>query len=159
MTLRLKYKNLSAEGMRAMWGVHSYVSGSGLEASLTELIYLRVSQINGCAHCIDMHSTELQNLGLSSEKLMLLSVWREAEALFSERERAALAWSELVTLIADNEISDSDFNAVRSVFSEKETADLTIAIGLINAYNRLAISFKSPPETVLNLEKQAQKTS
>jgi AhpD family alkylhydroperoxidase len=110
------------------------------------LVYLRVSQINGCAYCIDMHSRDLLKGGLAVEKLVLVPVWREAGSLFDSRERAALAWTETVTRVADTAIPDGEFESASTAFSEKELADLTIAIGLMNAYNRLAIGFRNPPK-------------
>ena len=113
------------------------------------LVYLRVSQINGCAYCIDMHSRDLLKGGLAVEKLVLVPVWREAGSLFDSRERAALAWVETVTRVADTAIPDGEFESASTAFSEKELADLTIAIGLMNAFNRLAIGFRVPPKAAL----------
>src|ERR1700736_5253175 len=109
-------------------------------------VYLRVSQINGCAYCIDMHSRDLLKGGMAVEKLVLVPAWREAGSLFDSRERAALAWAETVTRVADTAIPDGEFESASAAFSEKELADLTIAIGLMNAYNRLAIGFLNPPK-------------
>jgi AhpD family alkylhydroperoxidase len=106
---------------------------------------LRISQINGCAYCIDMHSRDLIKGGLAIEKLVLVQAWREAGGLFDTRERAALAWAETVTRVADTTVPDAEFQAASAVFSEKELTDLTIAIGLMNTYNRLAIGFRIPP--------------
>jgi AhpD family alkylhydroperoxidase len=107
-----------------------------------------VSLINGCAYCIDMHSRDLLKGGMAVEKLVLVPVWREAGGLFSERERAALAWAETVTRVADTAVPDADYRDAAAAFSDKELADLTIAIALMNAYNRLAISFRTPPTDV-----------
>ena len=104
-----------------------------------------MSLINGCAYCIDMHSRDLLKRGMAVEKLVLVPVWREAGDLFSERERAALAWAETVTRVADTAVPDADYRDAAAAFSEKELADLTIAIALMNAYNRLAVSFRTPP--------------
>jgi AhpD family alkylhydroperoxidase len=141
----MDYIHASPAGMKAFGGVHAYVAQSGLPAGLVDLVYLRVSQINGCAYCIDMHSRDLLKGGLAVEKLVLVPVWREAEALFDARERAALAWAETVTAVADTGVPDADYAAAAAEFSAKELADLTIAIGLMNAYNRLAISFRTTP--------------
>src|ERR1700742_2791491 len=111
---------------------------SGLPAELVDLVYLRVSQINNCAYCLDMHTRDLIKKGVKIEKLALLQAWEEAGHLFSERERAALAWAETVTRVAETGVPDEAFKAARAVFEEKELADLTIAIGLMNTYNRLA---------------------
>ncbi|BBU61775.1 alkyl hydroperoxide reductase AhpD [Methylosinus sp. C49] len=148
MTSRLDYAHAAPEGMKALGVAHSYVAASGLGKALVELAYLRVSQINGCAYCLDLHTRALINEGFTVERLALVSVWREAEALFSERERAALAWAETVTRVAETGVPDAEFAAVSTQFSEKELADLTIAIGLMNAYNRIAISFRATPAAV-----------
>ena len=146
MTSRLNYSKIAAAGMRALNGVHSYVAQSGLPRVLIDLVYLRVSQINGCAYCIDMHSRDLLQSGISIEKLVLVPAWREADNLFSELERAALAWAEAVTKVTETNVSDDDYQVASSHFSEKELVDLTIAIGLMNALNRLSISFRAVPE-------------
>jgi AhpD family alkylhydroperoxidase len=150
MTERLDYTRAAPDGMKAFGGVHSYVDKCGLPKPLINLVYLRVSLINGCAYCIDMHSRDLLKGGMPAEKLALVPVWFEAEDLFSERERAALAWAETVTHVADTHIPDDAYAAAKSVFSDKELADLTIAIGLMNAYNRLAIGFRATPLAVVH---------
>ena len=115
------------------------------------LVYLRVSQINGCAYCIDMHSRELLAHGMNIEKLVLVPAWRESGALFDREEQAALAWAETVTRVADTRIPDEDYEAAAAVFGPTDLADLTIAIGLMNAYNRLAIGFRRPPDAIAHL--------
>ena len=145
MTQRLDYEAHARNGMKALGGVYLYVQNSGLPNTLVDLAYLRASQINGCAYCVDTHSRDLRHAGLADEKLMLVPVWREAEGWFTERERAALAWTEAVTLVAVDHIPDAAFAAARAAFEEKELADLTIAIGLINTYNRIAIGFRRGP--------------
>jgi len=145
--MRLPYDTLAAQGLKALGGVYAYVSHCGLEKPLIDLVYLRSSQINGCAYCIDAHSRDAIAGGASIEKLMLVSAWHEAPEYFTPRERAALAWAEVVTLIADNHAPDEAFLAARKEFTEKELADLTLAIGLINTYNRMAISFRRGPES------------
>ena len=145
MTQRLDYLHITPGGMKAFGSVHGYLLQSGLPVGLINLVHLRTSQINGCAHCIDMHSRDLLKGGMSIDKLILVLAWREAGELFDARERAALAWSETVTAVAQTGVPDAAFQAARTVFSEKELADLTIAIGLMNAYNRLAISFRTTP--------------
>ena len=122
---------------------------SGLSAELVELVYLRISQINNCAYCLDMHTRNLIKKGVKIEKLALLQAWAEAGHLFSEPERAALAWAETVTRVSETGVPDEAFEAARAVFQEKELVDLTIAIGLMNAYNRMAISFRSTPQAAL----------
>jgi AhpD family alkylhydroperoxidase len=146
MTQRLDYSAIAPIGVKAFGGVYGYIVQSGLPSLLVNLVYLRISQINGCAYCIDMHSRALLKEGLPVEKLVLVQVWREAGSLFDARERAALSWAETVTRVADTAVPDADFQAASAVFSEKNLADLTIAIGLMNAYNRLAIGFRVPPQ-------------
>jgi AhpD family alkylhydroperoxidase len=150
MTQRLDYMRVAPVGMKAFGGVHAYVDQCGLPKLLVDLVYLHVSLINGCAYCIDMHSRDLLKGGMPAEKLALVPVWFEADDLFSERERAALAWAETVTRVADTHIPDDAYAAAKSVFSDKELADLTIAIGLMNAYNRMAIGFRTAPSAVIH---------
>lgn len=148
MTARLDYTAVSPAGMKALGGVYGYLGQSGLPKRLIDLVFLRTSQINGCAYCIDMHSRDLLKEGLAVEALVLVPAWHEAGALFTAKEKAALAWAESVTRVADSHVPDADFAAARALFTEKELADLTIAIGLMNAYNRLAISFRTAPVAV-----------
>jgi len=145
MTLRMNYTAASPDGMRALGAVHTYVRQSGLPVPLVDLVYLRISLINGCAYCIDTHTRDLLKAGVAAEKITLVPVWREGGALFDERERAALAWAETVTRVAETNVPEEDYKAAAVVFGEKELADLTIAIGLMNAYNRMAISFRATP--------------
>jgi AhpD family alkylhydroperoxidase len=145
MTQRLQYQTLAADGMKALGGVHGYLSKSGLPADLLNLVFLRASQINGCSYCIDLHSRDLLKAGVPVAKLMLVSVWREA-GVFSEQEQAALGWTEALTLLAQTGAPDADFAAARAAFSDKDLADLSIAIGLINAYTRIAVGFRRGPE-------------
>ena len=155
MTQRLDYTAIAPAGIKALGSVYGYIVQSGLPRLLVNLVYLRTSQINGCAYCIDMHSRDLIKEGLAVEKLVLVQAWREAGSLFDTRERSALAWAETVTRVADTAVPDADFQAASAVFSEKELADLTIAIGLMNAFNRLAIGFRVPPKAALS-EQQDQ---
>ncbi len=145
MSMRIDYMNVAPAGIKALGGVYGYLLGTGLDQVLVELVYLRVSQINGCAHCLDLHTRDLTKKGVKLEKLALLQAWREAGPVFDARERAALAWAETVTLVAETAIPDEEFKAVSTVFSEKEIVDLTIAIGLMNTFNRIAIGFRRPP--------------
>jgi AhpD family alkylhydroperoxidase len=147
--MRLDYTKASPGGVKAFGAVYGYVMQSGLEDVLVDLVYLRVSQINGCAYCLDMHTRDLLKKGITPAKLALVQAWHEAGLLFSDREKAALAWAESVTLVADTHVPESDFKAAAAVFSEKELADLTMAISLMNAYNRLAISFRRAPDSAL----------
>lgn len=146
MSERLDYTNVAPGGVKALGGVYGYIMQSGLDDVLVDLVYLRASQINGCAYCLDMHYRDLSAKGVKLEKLALVQAWQEGGDLFSEREKAALAWAETVTRVAHTGVPDEAFQAAASVFNEKELADLTMAIGLINAYNRLAISFRRTPE-------------
>jgi AhpD family alkylhydroperoxidase len=147
--MRLDYTKASPGGVKAFGSVYGYIMQSGLEEVLVELVYLRVSQINGCAYCLDMHTRDLARKGVRIEKLALVQAWREAGGLFSEREQTALAWAESVTRVAETHVPDDVFQAAAAVFSEKELADLTMAISLMNAFNRLAISFRRAPEAAL----------
>jgi AhpD family alkylhydroperoxidase len=149
MSMRPDYNKIAPGGVKALGGLYGYVMQSGLSAELVELVYLRISQINNCAYCLDMHTRNLIKKGVKIEKLALLQAWAEAGHLFSERERAALAWAETVTRVSETGVPDEAFEAARAVFQEKELVDLTIAIGLMNAYNRMAISFRSTPQAAL----------
>lgn len=113
--------------------------------TLIDLVFLRVSQINGCAYCIDMHSRDLVKQGVAVDKLVLVPVWHEAGTVFSRRERTALAWAESVTRVSETGVPDEDYAAAAAEFTDKELADLTYAIGLMNAFNRLGVSFRATP--------------
>ena len=119
MTQRLDYEAVAAEGVRALGGVHHYVAKSGLPPALIDMTYLRVSQINGCPYCIDMHTRDARKHGVTVEKLMLVSAWRDTGALFSSQERAALQWAEALTLVAQTAAPDADYQAAAGQFSEK----------------------------------------
>jgi AhpD family alkylhydroperoxidase len=149
VTQRLDYTKIAPNGVKALGGVYGYVMQSGLPAELVDLVYLRVSQINNCAYCLDMHTRDLLKKGVKVEKLALLQAWEEGGHLFSERERAALAWAETVTRVSETGVPDEAFQAARAIFEEKELVDLTIAISLMNVYNRMAISFRNTPQAVL----------
>lgn len=149
MSKRLDYIQVAPAGVKALGGVYGYVMQSDLSPVLVDLIYLRVSQINNCAYCLDMHTRDLLGKGVKVEKLALVQAWREAGNLFDQRERAALAWAESVTLVAQTGVPDSAFEAARAVFSERELVDLTIAVGIMNTYNRMAISFRNTPQAVV----------
>jgi AhpD family alkylhydroperoxidase len=146
---RLDYNQIAPNGVKALGGVYGYVMQSGLSAELVELVYLRVSQINNCAYCLDMHTRDLLKKGEKIEKLALVQAWAEAGNLFNKRERAALAWAETVTRVAETGVPDEAYQAVRAVFEDKELVDLTIAISLMNTYNRMAISFRNTPQAAL----------
>lgn len=145
MSNRIDYAKISPAGYKAFGGVYVYLQNCGLSHGLIYFVYLRISQINGCAYCIDMHSRDLIKLGVSVDKLVLVPVWRDAGELFSARERAALAWAETVTRVVETAIPASDYEAAAAEFSDKELADLTYAVGLMNAFNRFGISFRTPP--------------
>ena len=145
MSKRLDYNQIAPAGVKALGSVYGYVMQSKLPAALVELVYLRISQINNCAYCLDMHTRDLLKKGVKVEKLALLQAWREAGDLFDARERGALAWAETVTRVAETNVPDEAYQAARAVFEERELVDLTIAISLMNAYNRMAISFRATP--------------
>ncbi|MBZ9810974.1 carboxymuconolactone decarboxylase family protein [Mesorhizobium sp. BR1-1-9] len=145
MSNRIDYATASPEGYKAFGNVYVTLLKSGLPKDLIDIVYLRVSQINGCAFCIDMHSRDLLKSGLTIDKLVLVPVWRDAGKIFSSRERAALAWAETVTRVAETGVTDEDYAAATAEFTDKELADLTYAVGLMNAFNRFGISFRSTP--------------
>jgi len=144
MTERFQYMKVAPGAYRAMAGLEHYLHESGLEESLLHLVKLRASQINGCAYCLDMHWKDLKATGEADQRLHELNAWQEAP-FYSERERAALAWTEAVTRVADTHVPDAVYEEVRGVFREKELADLTLAVAAINAWNRLAISARTTP--------------
>lgn len=146
MTERIKYSKVAPGAYRAMSGLEKAVRESGLEPSLLDLIRLRASQINGCAYCLDMHWKDARARGESEQRLYSLDAWRET-SYYTERERAALAWTEAVTQIAGNHVSDELYEQVRPHFSEEELVNLTLAVVAINGWNRLAISFRTEPGT------------
>jgi len=138
---RLKYYRASPGAYQALKALQDYVQSSGLEPSLLELVKLRASQLNGCAFCLDMHWKDARAIGESEERLYMLTAWRES-SVYSERERAALAWTEELTLIAETGAPDDAYEEARTQFDEKEIADLSLAIAAINAWNRMAIGFR-----------------
>ena len=132
--------------MRAMLGLSGYEARSGLEPSLLELVKLRASQINGCAYCLDMHTKDARARGESEQRIYLLEAWRESP-FYSERERAALAWTEAVTLVAESRVPDAVYEEVRHAFNDDELLALTMAVVTINAFNRLNIALRTVPGT------------
>jgi AhpD family alkylhydroperoxidase len=144
MKARLDLKKASPDGAKAMGELHTFVHRCGLERGLLELVKLRASQINGCAHCIDMHTKELRADGESEQRLYLLDAWRESP-FYTDRERAALAWTEAVTLVTEGHVPDAVYEHVRGQFSEQELASLTLAVVAINGANRLNIAFRTVP--------------
>ena len=143
MTMRLNYGVVAPEAIKAMMGLEKTVAEMGLEPKLFHLVKLRASQINGCAYCINMHNHEARADGESQQRLDLLSAWRETN-FFDERERAALAWTEALTLISETNAPDEVYDAMAAAFDEKERVALTLAIAAINGWNRFAIGFRTP---------------
>jgi AhpD family alkylhydroperoxidase len=136
--------NAAPGAYKALMGLETYLASCGLETNLLHLLKLRASQINGCAYCIDMHWKDLRAAGETEQRLYGLDAWREAP-YYSPRERAALEWCESVTRITEGHVPDAVYDSARSHFNEKELADLTVAVGAINAWNRLAIASRTPP--------------
>ena len=144
MKQRFDYRKLAPQGVSALRHLQDYVESCGFEHTLLELVKIRASQINGCAYCLDMHTKDARAAGETEQRLYALSAWRETP-FFSDRERAALAWTEALTLISEHHVDDPLYEEVRKYFSEKEITDLSLAIIAINSWNRLAIPFKTPP--------------
>ena len=143
MKQRLDWKRASPDAAQALYRLQAYVNGCGLEHGLLELVKLRASQLNGCAYCIDMHTKDARAAGETEQRLYLLSAWREAQHLYSERERAALAWTEAVTQIGAGHAPDDAYEQAARHFSEKELVDLTLAIATINSWNRMNVAFRT----------------
>ena len=146
MQSRFDYMTVAPGTYRAMGGLERYLADCAIEPMLIHLVKLRASQLNGCAYCLDMHWKDLRAGGESEQRLYSLDAWRECP-YYSARERAALAWTEAVTLIADGQAPDAVYDEVRAHFDDKALADLTLAIATINAWNRLAIAARVPPGT------------
>lgn len=144
MQARLDPRKASPEAMKAMSGLHAYVGRCGLDHTLLELVKLRASQINRCAWCIDMHTKELRAAGETEQRLYLLHAWRESP-FYSARERAALAWTEALTVLAGHGVPDEVFAQARDAFSEEELVKLTMAIVAINGANRINVAFRTVP--------------
>ena len=144
MQARMDFRKASPQAAKAIGELHAFVHRCGLEHTLLELVKLRASQINGCAHCIDMHTKELRAGGESEQRLYLLNAWRESP-FYSDRERAALAWTEALTLVTDGHVPDDVYETTRTQFSEEELVNLTMAVVAINGANRLNIAFRTVP--------------
>src|SRR6476661_7523840 len=144
MEARMDYAKAAPGAMKAMSGLDAYLARCGLEASLRELVKLRASQINGCAYCVDMHSLDARAGGETEQRLYALPVWQETP-FFSERERAALLWTEKLTLLAVDHVPDEVYEQVRAHFTDEELADLTMVIATINVWNRFGVGFRSVP--------------
>jgi AhpD family alkylhydroperoxidase len=143
--------NNAPDAYKALAGLQSYIDACGLERSLLELVKIRASQINGCAFCLVAHTRDARKLGETDDRMHLLNAWDEVPA-FSERERAALAWTEAVTRITDGHVPDHVYDMARQQFSEKELVDLNYAVIAINAWNRLAIAFRKQPRVLAKTE-------
>ena len=141
MEQRINVFEKGQNAMKALYGLGMYLAKSQIGQSLLNLIYYRVSQINGCAYCLDMHSKDLRANGETEQRLYVLEAWREAP-FYSERERAALAWAEAATKVTEGRIPDEVYEEVRKQFSEGETIDLTLAVITINSYNRINVAFR-----------------
>lgn len=146
MKQRIDALKVAPDAYKAMTSLENYIRQSGLEPRLLDLIKMRASQINGCAYCIDMHSKDARAAGETEQRLYELDAWRETP-FYSDRERAALEWTEAVTLVNQGHVPDEVYETVRKQFSEKELVDLTVAVVQINAWNRFAISFRAVPGT------------
>ncbi len=148
MKKRLDYDRLAPADMKATGSVYACVAQTSLPPTLVGLVYLPISQMHNCACCLDLHTRHLLEEGENPERLFLLPAWHETENLFDARERAALAWAEAVTQVRQAGVPDEAYKAVRTAFDERETVDLTLATGLMNAYNRMAISGRNIPQAV-----------
>lgn len=155
MEPRINYGAVAQGAYRAMLGLATYVRQSGIEPSLLELVKLRASQINGCAYCIDLHTKDARAHGESEQRLYALCAWRETP-FYTERERAALAWTEAVTLVTEGHVPDAVFAEASAHFTETELVNLTMAVVAINGWNRLAISFRAVPGTYQPAEAAAR---
>jgi len=142
METRIDLFEKGGNAIKAMYGLNAYLSKSTIERELLHLIEFRVSQINGCAFCLDMHAKDLRAEGETEQRLYLLSAWREASAFFTDRERAALSWAEAVTKLTGCEVPDEVFNQARQQFTEEEMVDLTMSVIAINGWNRINIAFR-----------------
>ncbi len=146
MKQRIDFPKASPQGFRAMLGLQGYVNDSGLEHSLLELVKMRASQINGCAYCLDMHSKDARAAGETEQRLYLLDGWREAP-FYTDRERAALEWTEALTLLTEGHVPDAVYEAARAQFTEDELIKLSLAVAAINGWNRLMIAFRTEAGT------------
>jgi AhpD family alkylhydroperoxidase len=145
MEQRIDFYRASPEALRALTALEAAIAKLGLDPALLDLVKLRASQINACAFCVDLHASDLRKHGETDRRLAALPVWRETP-FFSERERAALAWTEALTLLAQTHAPDADYAQLREHFSERECVDLSLAIGVINTWNRLAVGFRKSPQ-------------
>jgi AhpD family alkylhydroperoxidase len=144
MQPRIDYRKFAQQPMKSLLDLEQYLAGCGLEHKLLHLIKMRASQINGCAYCLDMHSLDARAVGETEQRLYTLDAWAETP-FFTDRERAALAWTEAVTLVSQTHVPDDVYEEAKKHFSEQELVDLTLALGMINLWNRLAISTRAVP--------------
>ena len=155
---RINYTKVASDGYRAMLGLEKYLHDCGLEPRLIHLMKLRASQINGCAYCLDMHWKDLRAIDETEQRLYSLDAWQESP-FYTERERAALAWTEAVTRVSVGHVPDEVYEKARAQFSEKELADLTLAVATINAWNRLSIAGRTTPGTYQPAARTAEAVS
>ena len=146
MNSRIDVMKVSPRAVQAVLGLQNYVNATGLEPSLLDLVKMRASQINGCAYCLDMHSKDARAAGETEQRLYLLNAWRESP-FYTDRERAALEWTESLTLVSESHVPDDVYHNTREFFSETELVDLAMAVVAINTWNRLSISFRAEPGT------------
>jgi len=146
MEKRINFYEKGFNAIKSLFGINKYLSKSKIEKPLLDLVYFRVSQINGCAYCLDMHFKDLRSIGETEQRLYLLNAWKEAP-FYSEREQAALAWAEAVTKITDADLVDNAYEKASKQFTDEELIDLTMAVLIINNYNRINIAFKTPAGT------------
>jgi AhpD family alkylhydroperoxidase len=144
MQQRLDFYKASPSAMRPLIALEAEISKLGIDPVLLDLVKLRASQINGCAYCVDLHATDLRKKGESERKVFAVAVWRETP-FFSDRERAALAWTEALTLLPQSQAPDAEYDVFSRYFNDREKVDLTLSIGLINVWNRLAVGFRKSP--------------
>jgi AhpD family alkylhydroperoxidase len=155
MSSRASYQKAAPEVFQGMLALSAVVQKSGLPAGLVDLVHYRVSQMNGCAYCLDMHSKDLRARGETEQRIYMISAWREMPGLYSARERAALAWAEAVTRLTDQEVSDEVYEQAAQEFSEKELTQLTLAVIAINGWNRLNVAFRTPAGNYKSAIKQS----
>ena len=155
MPPRASYQKVAPDVFQGMLALSTVVQKSGLAAGLVDLVNLRVSQINGCAYCLDMHSKDLRARGETEQRIYMLSAWREVPDLYNARERAALAWAEAVTRLTYQEVPDEIYDQARGEFNEKELAQLTLSIVAINGWNRLNVAFRTPAGNYKSAIKQS----
>ncbi len=152
---RASYQKVAPDVLQGMLALQTVIQKSGLAPGLVDLVNQRVSQINGCAFCLDMHSKDLRARGETEQRIYMLSAWREVPNLYNARERAARAWAEAVTRLTNQEVSDEIYNQAREEFSEKELAQLTLSIIAINGWNRLNVAFRTPAGNYKSAIKQS----